>query len=51
MAYFSDNKLYVTRMEAVEQISIGADENGGYLDIITTPSGVGMKWRDSATAG
>lgn len=40
LAYFSDNKLYVTRLEAVEQISIGTPENG-YLDIITTPTGVG----------
>ena len=44
VAYFSDNKLYVTRLEAVEQISIGTVANG-YLDIVTTPSGVGLKWR------
>jgi phage minor structural protein len=44
LAYFSDNKLYVTRLEAVEQISIGTDANG-YLDIVTTPTGVGFKWR------
>ena len=44
LAYFSDNKLYVTRMEAVEQISIGTATNG-YLDMVTTPSGVGFKWR------
>mgnify|MGYP007027373379 CR=1 FL=1 len=44
LAYFSDNKLYVMRLEAVEQISIGTAANG-YLDIVTTPSGVGLKWR------
>ena len=44
VAYFSDNQLYVTRLEAVEQISIGTAANG-YLDIVTTPSGVGLKWR------
>ena len=44
LAYFSDNKLYVTRLEAREQISIGTAENG-YLDIVTTPTGVGFKWR------
>ena len=38
LAYFSDNKLYVTRLEAVEQISIGTSTNG-YLDIVTTPTG------------
>ena len=44
LAYFSDNKLYVTRLEAKEQISIGTASNG-YLDIVTTPTGVGFKWR------
>ena len=44
MAYFSDNKLYVTRLEVVEQISIGTSGNG-YLDMVTTPTGVGFKWR------
>lgn len=44
MAYFSDNKLYVTRLEVVEQISIGTPSNG-YLDMVTTPTGVGFKWR------
>ena len=44
LAYFSDNKLFVTRLEAVEQISIGTSANG-YLDIVTTPTGVGFKWR------
>ncbi len=28
LAYFSDNRLFITRMEAVEQISIGTTENG-----------------------
>ena len=44
LAYFSDNKLYVTRLEAVEQISIGTSVNG-FLDMVTTPTGVGFKWR------
>ena len=44
LAYFSDNKLYVTRLEVVEQISIGTASNG-YLDMVTTPTGVGFKWR------
>ena len=44
LAYFSDNKLYVTRLEVVEQISIGTAANG-YLDMVTTPTGVGFKWR------
>ena len=44
VAYFSDNKLFVTRLETVQQISIGTAYNG-FLDIETTPLGVGFKWR------
>ena len=44
LAYFSDNKLYVERLEAQEQISIGTASNG-FLDIVTTATGVGLKWR------
>ena len=45
LAYFSDNKLYVERLEAQEQISVGTEVNG-FLDIVTTDSGVGFKWRN-----
>ena len=31
-------------LEAVEQISIGTSVNG-FLDMVTTPTGVGFKWR------
>lgn len=44
VAYFSDNKLFVTQLEVIERISIGTNANG-YLDIVTTPTGVGFKWR------
>lgn len=44
IAYFSGNKLYVTRIEAIEQFSIGTTSNG-YLDISTTPTGAAFKWR------
>ena len=44
VAYFSDNKLYVTNVEAIERMSIGTGTNG-YLDIVTTATGVGFLWR------
>jgi phage minor structural protein len=44
VAYFSDNKLFVTQLEVIERISVGTNANG-YLDIVTTPTGVGFKWR------
>jgi hypothetical protein len=44
MAYFSDNKLYVTNVEAMERLSLGTPTNG-YLDFVTTPTGAGLVWR------
>ena len=44
VAYFSDNKLYVTNVEAIERMSIGTSANG-FLDIVTTATGVGFLWR------
>lgn len=44
VAYFSDHKLYVTRLEVVERISVGTAVNG-YLDIVTTDEGVAFVWR------
>ena len=44
VAYFSDSKLYVTNVEAIERLSVGTPQRG-YLDIITTDHGVGLMWR------
>lgn len=44
VAYFSDNKLYVTNVEAIERMSIGTPSNG-YLEMVTTDTGVGFLWR------
>lgn len=44
VAYFSDNKLYVTNVEAIQRLSVGTAQNG-YLDIVTTATGVGFLWR------
>ena len=44
VAYFSDNKLYITHVEAIEKISIGSPTHQ-YLDIVTTDTGVGLLWR------
>ena len=45
VAYFSNNKLYVTNVEAIERLSVGTPANG-YLDIVTTATGVGFLWRN-----
>lgn len=44
VAYFSDNKLYVTNVEAIERMSVGTPANG-YLEMVTTDTGVGFLWR------
>ena len=44
VAYFSDNKLYVTNVVALSRLSVGKDSTG-YLDIVTTDTGVGFVWR------
>jgi phage minor structural protein len=44
VAYFSDNKLYVTNVEAIERLSVGTPQNG-YLEMVTTETGVGFMWR------
>ena len=44
VAYFSDNKLYVTNVEAIERMSVGTPANG-YLEMVTTDTGVGFMWR------
>jgi hypothetical protein len=44
IAYISNNKLYITAAEVTDRLSIGTAANG-YLDMVTTPQGVGFKWR------
>ncbi len=44
VAYFTDNKLHVTNVEAKERVSVGTDSNG-FLDIYTTSGGVAFVWR------
>jgi hypothetical protein len=45
LAYFSDAVLNVPKLFSNNQISIGRADYGGFLDIITTETGVGFKWR------
>ena len=44
VAYFSDNKLYITNVEAIQSLSIGTKEDG-FLMMVTTSTGVGFVWR------
>lgn len=44
VAYFSSNRLYVKQLEGSESLSIGTASNG-YLDLVTTSTGVGFVWR------
>lgn len=47
VAYIQYNKLHINEIEAVNKWSVGASENGGFFDFISTKYGMGIKWRDS----
>lgn len=45
VAYIQYNKLHIKNVEAVRTFSVGAAEDGGYFDFISTKYGMGVKWR------
>jgi hypothetical protein len=45
VAYISNSKLYITNAEISGSLSVGNLDNG-YLEILSTPSGVGFVWRE-----
>jgi hypothetical protein len=45
VAYISNSKLYITNAEISGSLSVGNPDNG-YLEILSTPSGVGFVWRE-----
>ena len=47
VAYFQYNKLYVTSAEFLDRFSVGSAANGGFFEFVTTPQGLGIKWRDA----
>ena len=44
IAYISNNKLYITEAQVTNKLSIGNDSYG-FFDWITTPTGLGLKWK------
>lgn len=47
VAYIQHDKLHITNVEAVRRWSVGAAEDGGYFDFISTRYGMGVKWREA----
>lgn len=47
VAYIQYNKLHILNVEAVRRWSVGAAEDGGYFDFISTQYGMGVKWREA----
>lgn len=39
------NRLYITAAEISDRLSIGGSAGEGYFDLITTATGLGVKWR------
>ena len=50
IAYIQYNKMHIMAIEALNKLSVGAAENGGYFDFISTKYGMGIKWRAQASA-
>lgn len=47
VAYIQYNKLHIEAVEAVKRWSVGAAEDGGFFDFISTQYGMGVKWREA----
>lgn len=47
IAYIQYNKLHIQNVEAVKRWSVGAAEDGGFFDFISTGYGMGVKWREA----
>lgn len=47
VAYIQHDKLHINNVEAVRRWSVGAAEDGGYFDFISTRYGMGVKWRET----
>ena len=47
VAYVQYNKLHIENVEAVRRWSVGAADDGGYFDFISTQYGMGVKWREA----
>ena len=46
VAYIQYNKMHINAIEAMDKLSVGAASDGGYFDFISTPQGLGIKWRN-----
>lgn len=44
VAYVSNNKMYITEAQVTNTLSVGTDSHG-FFDWVTTPSGMGLRWR------
>ena len=47
VAYIQYDKLHINNVEAVRRWSVGAAQDGGYFDFISTQYGMGVKWRQA----
>lgn len=47
VAYIQYDKLHILNVEAVRRWSVGAAEDGGFFDFISTQYGMGVKWREA----
>lgn len=48
VAYISNQSMYITNARVTEQLSLGTNNGYGYFDWVVTPTGLGLKWRNTA---
>lgn len=48
VAYISNQSMYITNARVTEQLSLGTNNGNGYFDWVVTPTGLGLKWRNTA---
>ncbi len=47
VAYISNQSMFITTARVTEQLSLGTNNGYGYFDWVVTPTGLGLKWRNS----
>lgn len=45
VAYVQYNILHISSIDVLDRFTLGDEEYGGYFDVITSSSGLGVKWR------
>jgi hypothetical protein len=45
VAYVQYNILHISSIDVLDRFTLGDEDYGGFFDVITSSSGLGVKWR------